>query len=105
MSRSSLDKYACWRTLQILTGTELTTYCILVGDFSVVQNNSKKRGGIFGLDPFCLKMKEIMVDWDLLDIILQRGRYTLSNMCMVDLNSQNGQYSETHATDRCRCHE
>jgi hypothetical protein len=54
--------------------------CILAGDFNVIRNNTEKRGGFFGRDPFHEKMEEILVDWDMLDINPQRGRYTWSNM-------------------------
>jgi hypothetical protein len=41
---------------------------IIAGDLNIIRNNAEKRGGIFGRDPFCDNLEELIMEWDLLDI-------------------------------------
>jgi hypothetical protein len=83
MPSNPMEKYICWRSLQSLKDIEFAVDCILAGDFNVVRNSSEKRGGFFGWVPFRENLEELLVDWDMLDINPQKGRYTLSNMRSV----------------------
>jgi hypothetical protein len=42
--------------------------------------NIGKRGGSFGRDPFQVRMKELIHDWDMLDIKPTKGKYIWSNI-------------------------
>ena len=52
----------------------------MAGDFHVILNSKEKRGGNIVRDPFREKMEYLMMDWDLVDVKLVKGKYTWLNI-------------------------
>ena len=71
---------SCWRSLQVLKDIEFAEGYIFARDFNVVRSSLDKKGGFYGRDPFREILEGLMEEWDLLDIKLQKGRYTWTNM-------------------------
>jgi len=80
MSNNSAEKVECWNTLLSLRNLNYSRNCIIAGDLNIIQNSVEKRGGIFGRDPSRENLEEIIMDWDLLDIPPQHGKFTWSNI-------------------------
>lgn len=51
----------------------------LGGDFNTTLLSSEKQGGSKVHNPFRENMEDCISNWDLLDILLKKGRYTWTN--------------------------
>ena len=52
---------------------------IITGDLNVIQNQAEKRGGSLVKDPIREQVDELILDWDLSDVILSKGKFTWTN--------------------------
>ena len=70
----------CWCSLQALKDFEVSNNNITVEDFNMILNSKEKRGGSIVKDPFREKMEDHVMDWDLVDVKLMKGKYTWLNI-------------------------
>jgi hypothetical protein len=63
-----------------LRNSDYSKNYIIVGEINIIRNSAEKRGGIFGRDPFCDNIKELIMEWGLLGIPLHRGKFNWTNM-------------------------
>jgi len=82
MPNNPAKKVKCWNTMLSLRNLDYSKNCIIAGDLNIIRNNVEKRRGIFGRDPFCDNLQELIMEWDLLDIPPQWGKFTLTNICV-----------------------
>jgi len=80
MLNNPIEKVECWNTLHNLSNSFYSQNNIITVDLNIIRNNTKKRGGIYGRHPFRDNMEELILEWDLLDIPPQLGKFTWSNM-------------------------
>jgi hypothetical protein len=52
MSINPSEKSECWRSLADLKSIGIIKNGIIVGDLNIIRTSAKKKGGIFGRDPF-----------------------------------------------------
>ena len=52
---------------------------ILVGDLNVILNQAKKRGGSLVRDPTREQVDDLILDWDIYDVIPSKGNFTWTN--------------------------
>ena len=52
---------------------------ILAGDLNIILSQDEKRGVSLVRDPLREQVDEIIMDWDLLDVIPSKGKYTWNN--------------------------
>ena len=70
------EKKACWDLLQeVSIGTYLYS-SILARDLNVTVYQSEKRKGSVVQDPIREQVDELILDWDLTDIIPSKGKFT-----------------------------
>ena len=70
------EKKACWDLLQeVSIGTYLYS-SILAVDLNVTLYQSEKREGSVVRDPIREQVDELILDWDLTDIIPSNGKFT-----------------------------
>lgn len=61
------------------TSIDKEGYVILAGDFKITLSNRERRGGSHIRDPFKEVCEGIISEWDLMDIVLEKGIFTWSN--------------------------
>ena len=52
---------------------------VLTGDINVTLNQKEKRGGSVVREPIREQVDEIILDWDLVDVIPAKWKFTLTN--------------------------
>jgi len=73
------EKEYCWCSLHVLKYSEVTKNNIVVGHFNLTLNSKEKRSGRIIGDPLRENMEDHMMDWDLVDVKLVKGKYTWLN--------------------------
>eukprot|EP00253_Pinus_taeda_P030010 PITA_30010 len=75
----TIEKEACWNTLETNIEEDQDINLILAGDLNLVLHANEKRGGNFSADPFRNRLEHIIQEQDLVDIKPKNRRYTWSN--------------------------
>ena len=70
-----VKKY-CWNLLKDERSIGSLDNVILVDDLNVTLNQAEKRGGSMVKDPIREQIDEIILDWDLSDVIRAKGKFT-----------------------------
>ena len=73
-----LKKY-CWNYLRELRSNTTLENIILVYDLNVILNQIEKRGGNMVRDPIREHVDDLILDWDLSDVIPSKGKFTWTN--------------------------
>lgn len=73
------EKNICWESIKNQANLANLENIIIVGDLNLTLLSSDKRGGTIVRDPAREWAKDLMQDWNLLDIKPSSGKYTWSN--------------------------
>jgi len=73
------EKKTCWDSLKSFLSMQNTGNIVIVGDLNVTLSLSEEKGGSLVCDLTREWVEELILDWDLEDIKLARGKYTWSN--------------------------
>jgi hypothetical protein len=83
MPNNMWENIECWDSLHNLRAVEIEQFSIIVGDFNVTLVQKEKKGGNIVQDPFCERLEDLILEWDLVDINLAKRKFTWSNKRMV----------------------
>ena len=76
---SLIEKKECWDSLKLFLNQHNPENLIIAGDLNVTLSLADKKGGLIVRDPAREWVEDLMLDWDLEDIIPDSGKFTWSN--------------------------
>ena len=71
-----LEKKDCWDCLREVRSNTSLENIILAGDLNVILNQADKRGGSLVRDPIREHVDDLILDWELSDVIPSKGKFT-----------------------------
>ena len=76
---SFVEKKECWDSLKKILNQHNPENLVVAGDLNVTLALAEKKGGSIVRDPAREWVEDLMLDWDLEDIIPDSGKFTWSN--------------------------
>ena len=73
------EKKECWDSLNLFLNQHNLENLVVAGDLNVTLALAEKKGGSIVRDPAREWVEDLMMDWELEDIIPDRGKFTWSN--------------------------
>ena len=74
-----LKKKDCWNCLREVRSNTSLENIIPAGDLNVILNQAEKRGGYLVRDLVREHVDDLILDWELSDVIPSKGRFTWTN--------------------------
>ena len=71
-----LEKKDCWNCLREVRSNTTLENIILADDLNVILNQAEKRGGSLVRDPIREQVDDLILDWDLFDVIPSKEKFT-----------------------------
>eukprot|EP00253_Pinus_taeda_P033119 PITA_33119 len=70
------EKKECWKTLSEFLDHINPRNIVIGGDLNIILDSKEKRGGIYSRDPFLTTVENMILQRDLVDFKLVKGKYT-----------------------------
>ena len=76
---SFVEKRDCWDSLNLYLNLHNPENLVVAGDLNVTLTQAEKKGGSIFRDPAREWVEDLMLDWELEDILPENGKFTWSN--------------------------